>query len=292
VRDALRERLSAKTVAATLTTCAAVFKLAQRRGYVTSNPAALAERPRRAVVELGGDDEGSGVRPEEVLSADEIKRLLEAAEPGRWRSLFTTVAATGLRVEEVLALRWGDLELLDGHGRLFVRRSLSWARGVGEEGRVRPKFFEPKTKAGRREIPLQDELVRVLKVWKLQCPASEHDPLVFCNAVGEPLRRGIVLNQGLHPALRRAKLRQVNVKTLRHSFASGLILAGAPITEVQHRLGHASPAVTLRVYSHWFRDAETGAADRFAAGFLGSVPTLGTTGVTRGNVKAAKLQRK
>ncbi len=151
VRDALRERLSAKTVAATLTTCAAVFKLAQRRGYVyvTSNPAALAERPRRAVVELGGDDEGSGVRPEEVLSADEIKRLLEAAEPGRWRSLFTTVAATGLRVEEVLALRWGDLELLDGHGRLFVRRSLSWARGVGEEGRVRPKFFEPKTKAGR-----------------------------------------------------------------------------------------------------------------------------------------------
>ncbi len=276
MRDALRERLSAKTVAATLTTCAAVFKLAQRRGYVTSNPAALAERPRRAVVELGGDDEGSGVRPEEVLSADEIKRLLEAAEPGRWRSLFTTVAATGLRVEEVLALRWGDLELLDGHGRLFVRRSLSWARGVGEEGRVRPKFFEPKTKAGRREIPLQDELVRVLKVWKLQCPASEHDPL----------------NQGLHPALRRAKLRQVNVKTLRHSFASGLILAGAPITEVQHRLGHASPAVTLRVYSHWFRDAETGAADRFAAGFLGSVPTLGTTGVTRGNVKAAKLQRK
>jgi integrase len=59
---------------------------------------------------------------------------------------------------------------------------------------------------------------------------------------------------------------------LRHSYASGLIAAGAPITEVQHRLGHSNPAVTLRVYSHWFKDADTGAGDRFAQGFLGSSP--------------------
>jgi len=132
---------------------------------------------------------------------------------------------------------------------------------------VRPKFYEPKTRSGYRTLPLPAALVAMLKVWKLQSPQSEHD-LVFCRLDGQPLHRSNVLRQGLYPALRRAELRSVNVKTLRHSYASGLIAAGAPITEVQHRLGHSNPAVTLRVYSHWFKDADTGAVDRFAQGFL------------------------
>jgi integrase len=204
------------------------------------------------------------VRPDEVLSADEIRRLLEAAEPGRYRTSFATVAATGIRPEEVYGLQWGDLELREGRGRLFVRRSLSWSRGLEEEGAVRPKFYEPKTKAGRRDLAVPDELIAMLKGWKLQCPASEHD-LVFCRTDGQPLHRSNVLRQGLYPALRRAKLRGANIKALRHSYASGLIAAGAPITEVQHRLGHSNPAVTLRVYSHWFKDADTGARGLLSA---------------------------
>lgn len=43
-----------------------------------------------------------------------------------------------------------------------------------------------------------------------------------------------------------------------------MIAAGAPITEVQHRLGHASPAITLHVYSHFMKQTESGAADRLA----------------------------
>lgn len=112
---------------------------------------------------------------------------------------------------------------------------------------MRLTFYEPKTRAGYRDLSLPDELVVILKSWKHQCPASEHD-LVFCRTDGQPLRRGKVLGQGLHPALRRAKLRGGNIKTLRHSYASGLIAAGASITEVQHRLGHNSPAITLKVY--------------------------------------------
>jgi integrase len=91
---------------------------------------------------------------------------------------------------------------------------------------------------------------------------------VFCRLDGQPLQRSNVLRQGLYPALRRAGLAGGNVKTLRHSYASGLIAAGAPITDVQHRLGHSNSAVTLKVYSHWFKDADTGAVDRFAEGFL------------------------
>ncbi len=273
VRDDLRTTLSAKTISAVLTTAAAIFKLAIRRGYATTNPAAIAERPRRTVAELtvGGEtperEKGlRAVRTDEVLSGDEIRKLLAHADPGLYRTLFATVAATGMRPEEVYALRWTDVQFDDN--QVFVRRSLSWSRGPEEEGRVRPKFYEPKTRSGYRTLPLPAALVTALRVWKMQCPPSEFD-LVFCRVDGQPLHRSNVLRQGLYPALSRAKLRSANVKTLRHSYASGLIAAGAPITEVQHRLGHSNPAVTLQVYSHWFPDADSGASDRFVQGFFG-----------------------
>jgi integrase len=272
-----------------MTTCAAIFKLAIRRGYTSLNPAAIAERPRPDVTEIGGGEEYPGaesglraVRPDEVLSAAQIKKLLENSEAGLFRTLFATVAATGLRPEEAYALKWTDLQF--NQGKLFVRRSLSWARNADEKGRVRPKFFEPKTRAGYRTLPLPAGLVSALKVWKLQSPRSEYD-LVFCRADGRPLHRSNVLRQGLYPALKKAELPRVNVKTLRHSYASGLIASGAPVTEVQHRLGHSDPAVTLKVYSHWYSDQDTGAVDRFAAGFIAD---LGESGQKVGTERTPK----
>src|SRR5271167_4214116 len=88
-----------------------------------------------------------------------------------------------------------------------------------------------------------------LRRWKLQCPQSEHD-LVFAIRDGQPMHRSTALRYGLRPALNRAGLRRVNMRSLRRSFASALIIAGAPVTEVQHLLGHSSAAIMLKVYSH------------------------------------------
>jgi len=111
----------------------------------------------------------------------------------------------------------------------------------------------------------------MLRTWKLACPPSAHD-LVFCGPGGEPLRRSTILRSGIYQACRRAGLRQCGVKTLRHSYASGLLAMGAPITQVQHLLGHSNPGVTLRVYSHWIASEDTGIPARFAASFLGALP--------------------
>jgi hypothetical protein len=75
---------------------------------------------------------------------------------------------------------------------------------------------------------------------------------------------------------------------LRPSYASGLIAAGAPITEVQHRLGHSNPAVTLQVYSHWFTDADSGASDRFAQGFFGKPKKSGQNVGTESKIAARR----
>ena len=76
--------------------------------------------------------------------------------------------------------------------------------------------------------------------------------------------RAKMLQTQFYPALSRAKLRRVTFHTLHHSCASAVIASGAPITEVQHRLGHANPAITLLVYSHFMKHSESDVADRLA----------------------------
>ena len=276
MRDELRKSgLTPGSVAAVMTTCAAIFKLAIRRGYVTLNSAAVAERPFLADSEIkfAADDDASGgsmvsVRQDEVLEPAEVRKLLDESEPGLWRTLFLTAFLTGLRSGELFGLRWSDIQLAGEdnarRGKICVRRSLSWARLDGEEGAVRPKFFPPKTKSGIRDVPIAAELSAALKAWKLACPPSEFD-LVFPAPDGSPIHRSAALRFALRPALRRAKLRTtVTMHSLRHSFGSTLIMGGASVTEVQHLLGHSNPGVTLRVYSHWFSNVETDSIDRLA----------------------------
>ncbi len=290
LRDELRAKLSAKSVNAVLTTAAAIFKLAVRRKLATGNPAADAERAFMGATELKDEatkeQRGDGVqplRPEEVLDPNEIRKVLEKAEPGYYRTLFLTAYLTGMRSGELFALRWSDIELKgidaetgkeSSRGRILVRRSLSWARVKKDDGPVRPRFFPPKTKAGVRTLPIPMELAGALRRWKLQCPQSEHD-MVFPMPDGQPMHRSTALRYGLWPALSRAGLRRVNMHSLRHSFASALIMAGAPVTEVQSLLGHSSPAVTLKVYSHWFKNVETDSVDRLAKSLTTGSKNLG-----------------
>jgi integrase len=97
---------------------------------------------------------------------------------------------------------------------------------------------------------------------------------VFPTLEGKPVCRDWLLRVAFYPALSRARLRRVTFHTLRHSCASAMIAGGAPITEVQHRLGHANPAITLQVYSHFFKHTEGTTADQLANMILNDVEPL------------------
>ncbi len=266
-------KLRADTVRRVLTVASAIFRGAMRKQPGLRNPVELAERPRATVRELrGGVDEAKDgshtVQASEVFSQNEIARLLAAADAGLWRTCFALVASTGIRGEEAGALQWTDVELAGDTAQIVIRRSLSLTRAHDEIGRIRPKYFKPKTRAGFRSIPLPQELLPMLREWKLACPPTV-DGLVFCQPNGRPLDRG-ALWSAMNRACRKAGLRALSLKNLRHSFASGLVGANVPITEVAHLMGHSSPAISLRVYSHFVPSASTGGAQAFAAGFLGS----------------------
>jgi integrase len=194
--------------------------------------------------------EGEGaVIDQNVLTPAELRKLIDAAvDP--WSMPIMLAAFTGARQAEVLGLQWGDIDW--NRRSAEIRRQ--WRRGA---------FYEPKTKASRRTVELPDELVSALKRWRLRCPKGEHD-LVCPNAKGRPMQSSDLLRTGLHPALRRAGIRQVRFHDLRHAFASNLLADGVDVVTVSKALGHANVHITLVTYAHAIPKQRHGAGDAFA----------------------------
>jgi len=193
--------------------------------------------------------------------------LIEAAPDGFHKAFLMTAIPTGARHNELLALRWADLDF--DAGALHIRRSLSWAKLSGEP--KRPGFFDTKTgtKGNRTIACLNGALTHTLKKWRLQCPKSDLD-LVFPNPKGLPEHRSRILRCLLRPALRCAgSTRRIDMHTLRHSFCSALLMAGTPPTAVQRYSGHARLSTLLDIYAHFIPSQQTQAVERDTAKVFG-----------------------
>jgi len=288
LRADLQPKLSPASAQAVIQTLGAVLKWAVKHDRLGKNPADKVSRLFVGSEELppGYDDDSdsessTAVDPDKVLSPAEIRVLLDHADPGYYRTLILTAFLTGARSGELFALRWSDVELgsvdstgaVTGKGTIKIERSLSWTRAAAGV-KMKPLIYPPKTLAGIRTIKIQAQLVKALKEWKLQCPKGDGD-LVFPDTDGSPMHRGNALKRGIRPALRRARLRHVTVHSLRHSCASAMIAANAPITEVASQLGHKNPGITLKIYSHWFKGTESGAIDAIADALFASKENLG-----------------
>lgn len=251
--------LAANSISAIVGALSGILDSTVRSGRLAGNPVKQLERDYSRARE--GHREDAAVRPDEIFSADEIRRLIAATKPGLYRTLFMLAAATGAREGELFALKWGDIDF--EQQRISIRRSLSWAKGpLGTKNL--PRFGPPKTKAGVRDLHIDAPVALALKQWKLKAGRNDMD-LIFLHPDGLPLRGPNMVTYEFRPILKRAGISYRKFHALRHSYASGLIAHGAPITEVQHRLGHSNQAITLSVYSHWLKDADSGAASAYSA---------------------------
>jgi hypothetical protein len=181
------------------------------------------------------------------FTKDEGEHLIETArkEYPEWHPWILCALRTGLRLGELLALQWGDL---DWHGRyILVTRSL--VRGV----ETTPKNHH------KRRVDLSPQLRAVLRLWRLRQNVAwlkmgkPRPDWVFCTSVGTPFDDCNV-RRSFRLLLDAAGLHRRGPHEMRHSFASLLLQAGEPITYVSAQLGHRDSAITLRVYAHWLPD--------------------------------------
>jgi integrase len=210
----LKAELSPKSINNHLTVLRKLLVTAQEWGLVAQVP--RIKRMKVAVPEF------------DFFTFEESDRLIAASEE-HWRPMLLTALKAGLRLGELLALRWDDVDLVSS--RIVIRRSY-W------KGRLTtPKSGKP------REVPMSPMLREALK-------RARHlkGELVFSDQDGAPLAKGET-KWPLWRACQRAGLRRVGWHVLRHTFASHLVMRGAPLKAVQELLGHADIGTTMR-YSH------------------------------------------
>jgi integrase len=249
--------LGASSIANYLKPLKGVLALAVRRRLIATNPfEVLTDDDRPAVEERSPAHEWS---PEEVSALLRASERLAARRDARYdySPLLRLAATLGLRIGEILGLKWIDLDkdVDGGEGVLHVRRQ--WLR-TGEYG-------PPKTKAGTRDIPLPSGIRDELIALRLRSPWSQDDAPICSSLNGTPLGHRNVTRRGFEPARDLAGLpSSLRFHDLRHATASRLINAGLDPVAVAAVLGHEDATTTLKVYARQFDWRRTSAAVREA----------------------------
>jgi integrase len=184
------------------------------------------------------------------LDAEQARQLLRAAGGDRFEALYVLAVTAGLRISELLSIRWQDVDLESGGTTLRVRRTNSTAKSG-------PVFTTPKNGKGR-SIKLTRHAVEALKAHRATQNAErlkagslwQDNGLVFCTHGGRPLDSHNVARTSFKPLLERAGLPDIRFHDLRHTCATLLLSRGHHPKLVQELLGHASVALTLDRYSH------------------------------------------
>ena len=221
--------------------------------YVLNNPVRGVKMPERTLK-----------RPHRFLTAEEVRRLIAASnEP--LRTIIILATMTGLRIGEILALRWGRIDLLRGTLRVA-------------ETCYKGHFGSPKTRASRREVPLAAAVVRELEGLYSRSTENSKEALVFSKSQGLPLAADNLRKKALRTACKRAGLQRIDWHTLRHTHGTLLHSQGTPLKVAQAQLGHSHMATTLDIYTHASGSAQRDAVNLLEEQLFPNVPKLESCG--------------
>ena len=220
---------------------------ALRDGLVSRNVAALAEPPRMS-------------KPERtVLSAEQVRALIEGTRDDRLHALWVLAVTTGMREAEMLALTWDAIDL--EAAQLVVEATLHRIDGEW-------KRRDPKTEKSKRTVPLPPLTVAALREHRRRQLEEQaafgvlgKAGMVFTTTRGQPIH-GANLSKVLHAHLDRLGLPRVTCHDLRHSCATVLFSMGVPLPVISDMLGHSTIRVTADLYRHRVPQLSRDAADR------------------------------
>lgn len=243
-----KKGLSESTVHHAVACLSGIFSSAVEDGHVAANPAARMGR----FIKRGGPKEEIDflTREEAALFLNAVRKHFPAYYP-----LFLCSLRTGMRIGEVLALEWGDI---DFNGRFIkVRKSL-----------VRGTVTTPKNGKSRK-VDMSLQLAEVLKALRLERKKealrkgqSSVSDQVFMTENGGVIDLSHLRQRVFHKCLEKAGLRRIRIHELRHTYASLLLSQGESLVYVRDQLGHGSIRITVDTYGHLVPGANKGAVDK------------------------------
>jgi len=219
-----------------------------RRGLVARNVAVVARAPKQRHLQK---TEGAS------LTDEELRQLLRTAAGHRLFPLLWLSAMTGMRRNEVLGLKWPDID--------FKKRKVHLNRGLVAVG-YEVNETRGKTKTARRSIELDDTTLTVLAGWRAH-QASEHaavgienhEQWVFTNGHGEPVHPHAVY-EAFRRIVHNAGIPTIRFHDLRHTHGGLLIQDGIHVKVVSEGLGHDNIAFTMQTYQHLLPGMQADAA--------------------------------
>jgi integrase len=208
------------------------------------------------------------------LSEKELESVFAVID-SHYRPLFITLALTGARPNELMALRWGDVD---------------WQSEILNinKGRVRGHEGDPKTKSAKRLIPLAPRVMHELELLESGSVKSITG-YVFTKPNGEPIDKH--LDRIWARALKLAGLRHRPSYQLRHTFATHCIIKGLPLTYIAKILGHSTIETLVRHYASWVRDSTKEQDDKLRDLFKKAVPEINNNALNPGRDSGSRPRR-
>ena len=251
------EGLSDQTVRGIHTTLHAALNQAVEEQLIARNPADGCKLPSAKAREM------------QVLTPEEIQRLLiQAREDGCYELLLLELS-TGLRRGEICALQWDDLNF--STGALRVERQVHRVRGE-------LVVSQPKTKASNRSVVLPAPVLTVLETYK----SSSTSRWMFPSPVKEdsPMDPAAVRKR-LSTVLERAECKHIRFHDLRHTFATNSLEHGMDVKTLSTIIGHVSSSTTLNIYAHVTDEMQRTAAAKIDQGIGKKAPKAETDAAPR-----------
>jgi integrase len=192
------------------------------------------------------------------LLPDQLSPLLNfLSDP--CRRLVVISVLTGLRIGELLALRWKHVDFI--HDAIHVRETVY-------EG----QFGSPKTKSSRRDVPMSQPVREAFLAQRSVPIGADAETLVFACRNGTPLNPKNLLRRVLQPACRELGLPVVGWHSFRHTHATLLGEVGESLRTAQAILGHSDLKTTLNVYTHAIPESQKRAVEKVAGLLFPNVP--------------------
>ena len=255
--DMLRDGRSLSTRVAVYVTLSQLFKSAYMADLTEKNVMDKIERPK-----VSKDIAKKEAPPS--LAVDELKRIIALLdeEPLVWRTFFRLMIDCGARRGEILAIRWKNVNF--EKNQIEIRSTLNYTKEKG--------IYENSPKNGySRIVPVSPAVMKLLRLLRQEQAQSCISPYVFSqDGKAEPLFPTSP-TRWLTQFCKRHDLPPLHPHIFRHSFISTALVSGADLVSVSEIVGHSTPAVTLKMYSHANTESKKKAAEIFQAAVAGTL---------------------